>query len=179
MTIGKSGELVIVGSVAVTLLWSSTTPALAQSSQGGFAHVIDAARAHPGCLGVETGQTSSGKRIIFAWFENKKALIGWYHSDVHQKAMKTAFPNQTWDREPLPDLSEDSGPILAIVSLKFLDTPRPDATSHAHCFDRDRALHPPAGRGGGGRTVRSRRDQSTRTARDPARNGARSTALTA
>ena len=129
MKIGKSRELVIVGSVAVTLLWSSTTPALAQSSQGGFAHVIDAARAYPGCLGVETGQTSSGKRIIFAWFENKKALIGWYHSDVHQKAMKTAFPNQTWDREPLPDLPEDSGPILAIVSLKLLDTPRPDATS--------------------------------------------------
>jgi len=34
MKIGKSRELVIVGSVAVTLLWSSTTPALAQSSQG-------------------------------------------------------------------------------------------------------------------------------------------------
>src|SRR3989449_11495103 len=129
MKIGKSCGLVIAGSVAVTLLWSWTTPALAQSPQGGFAHVINAARAHPGCLGVETGQTSSGKRIIFAWFENKKALVAWYHSDVHQKAMKTAFPNQTWDREPLPDLPEDSGPILAIVSLKVADTPRSDATS--------------------------------------------------
>ena len=119
MKIGKSRELVIVGSVAITLLWSSTTPTLAQSPQGGFAHVINAARAHPGCLGVETGQTSSGKRIIFAWFENKKALVGWYHSEVHQKAMKTAFPNQTFDREPLPDLAEDSGPILAIVSVKL------------------------------------------------------------
>jgi len=48
---------------------------------------------------------------------------------VHQKAMKTAFPNQTFDREPLPDTPEDSGPILAIVSLKLLDTPKPDATS--------------------------------------------------
>jgi len=129
MTIGKSCELVIAGLLAVTLLWSWTTPARAQSPQGGFAHVINAARAHPGCLGVETGQTSSGKRIIFAWFENKKALVAWYHSDVHQKAMKTAFPNQTWDREPLPDLPEDSGPILAIVSLKLLDTPGPGATS--------------------------------------------------
>src|SRR5713226_5321237 len=123
MKIGKSRELVIVGSVAITLLWSSTTPTLAQSPQGGFAHVINAARATPGCLGVETAQTSSGKRIIFAWFENKKALVDWYHGDVHQKAMKTVFPNQTFDRQPLPDLAEDSGPILAIVSVKFVDTP--------------------------------------------------------
>ena len=129
MKIGKSCGLVIAGSVAVTLLGSWTTPALAQSPQGGFAHVINAARAHPGCLGVETGQTSSGKRIIFAWFENKKALVAWYHSDVHQKAMKTAFPNQRFDREPLPDTPENSGPILAIVSLKVADTPRSDATS--------------------------------------------------
>ena len=127
MKIRKSRELVIVGSIALTLFWSWITPALAQGPQGGFANVISAARAWPGCLGVETGQTSSGKRIIFAWFENKKALVGWYHSDVHQKA--TAFPHQTFDREPLPDLPEDSGPILAVVSLKLLDTPRPDTTS--------------------------------------------------
>src|SRR3989442_6951591 len=99
MKIGKSRELVMVGSVAVTLLWSSTTPPLAQSPQGGFAHVINAARAHPGCLGVATGQTSRGKRISFAWFENKKARVGWYHSGVHQKAMPTAMPNHTSDRE--------------------------------------------------------------------------------
>ncbi len=43
--------------------------------------------------------------------------------------MKTAFPNQRFDREPLPDTPEDSGPILAIVSLKVADTPRSDATS--------------------------------------------------
>ena len=70
---------------------------------------------------------SSGKRVIFAWFESKKALVGWYHSEAHQKAMKTAFPSLTFDREPLPDTPEDSGPILAIVSLKLLDPPRPDA----------------------------------------------------
>ena len=123
------GDLVIVVSVAVVLVCSWITPALAQAPSGGFAGVVSAARAWPGCLGVETGQTSSGKRVIFAWFENKKALVGWYHSEVHQKAMKTAFPNQTFDREPLPDTPEDSGPILAIVSLKLLDTPKPDATS--------------------------------------------------
>ena len=129
MKIRSSREAVIVGAVAFTLSWSWITAALAQAPPGSFANVVIAARAAPGCLGVETGQTASGKRIIFAWFENKKALVAWYHSDTHQKAMKTVFPRQTFDRQPLPDLPEDSGPILAIVSVKFLDAPRPDATS--------------------------------------------------
>jgi hypothetical protein len=123
------GDLVIAVSAVLAVACSWLTPALAQAPPGGFASVVSAARAWPGCLGVETGQTSSGKRVIFAWFEDKKALVGWYRSDVHQKAMKTAFPNQTFDREPLPDTPEDSGPILAIVSVKLLDAPRPDTTS--------------------------------------------------
>ena len=129
MTIRKGRELVMAASITLALLCSWTSPARAQAPPGSFGHVVSAARAWPGCLGVETGQTSSGKRVIFAWFENKKALVGWYHSEAHQKAMKTAFPNQAFDREPLPDTPEDSGPILAIVSLKLADTPRPDATS--------------------------------------------------
>ena len=133
MKIRSSREAVIVGAVAFTLSWSWITAALAQAPPGSFANVVIAARAAPGCLGVETGQTASGKRIIFAWFENKKALVAWYHSDTHQKAMKTVFPRQTFDRQPLPDLPEDSGPILAIVSVKFLDAPRPDATSMPIC----------------------------------------------
>ena len=120
-------RLVIASSVSLLLVTSWGAMARAQAPQGGFANVVTAARAWPGCLGVETGQTSSGKRVIFAWFESKKALVGWYHSEAHQKAMKTAFPNLTFDREPLPDTPEDSGTILAIVSLKLLDAPTPDA----------------------------------------------------
>jgi hypothetical protein len=114
--------------VVLTLLTWSGAPAFAQAPQGGFAAVIEAARAHPGCLGVETGQTASGRRVIFAWFEDKKSLVSWYRSEPHQRAMKVAYPNQTFDREPLPDLPEGSGPILAIVSLKLLDQPKPGTT---------------------------------------------------
>jgi len=88
-----------------------------------FPDVVGALRTTPGCLGVETGQTSSGKRVIFAWFENKKALVDWYNSDTHQKAIKAVFPDLVVDRQPLPDLPEDSGPILTIVSVKFSDGP--------------------------------------------------------
>src|SRR5262249_6488824 len=82
-------------------------------------------RAHPGVLGVDTGVTTSGKQVIFAWFENKAALVSWYKSDAHQRAMKVAFPNRTFDREPLPDTPDNSGQILAIVSLKLNPSPPP------------------------------------------------------
>ena len=119
----------VVGSVVVAFACLWTTPALAQTpSGGGFPNVLGALKSAPGCLGVETGQTSSGRRVIFAWFESKKALVDWYHSDAHQRAMKSVFPNQTFDRQPLPDLAEDSGPILTIVSVKFADPPKTDGS---------------------------------------------------
>jgi heme-degrading monooxygenase HmoA len=100
MKIRKSPALMIAASVAVSLVSGLITPGLAQGPPTGFPNVVGALRTTPGCLGVETAQTASGKRVIFAWFENKKALVDWYHGDVHQKAMKTVFPNQTFDRQP-------------------------------------------------------------------------------
>ena len=119
----------IVVSLALAGLCAWTNSAAAQSPSTGFPNVINALKAAPGCLGVETGQTSSGRQVIFAWFEGKKALVDWYHGDVHQKAMKTAFPDLRFDRQPLPDLAEDSGPILAIVSVKLIDAPMPNTTA--------------------------------------------------
>ena len=119
----------IVASVALTLVLAWSGPAFAQPRPAGFPDVIGALKATPGCLGVETAHTPGGKRVIFAWFESKKALVDWYHGDVHQKAMKTAFPDLRFDRQPLPDLAEDSGPILAIVSVKLIDAPMPNTTT--------------------------------------------------
>jgi heme-degrading monooxygenase HmoA len=127
LRIGRT--FLLIGLVTLAAVHPWPTAAAAQAALEGFPRVVSALKATPGCLGVETGQTSSGKRVIFAWFENKKALVGWYHSDVHQRAMKSVFPNQTFDRQPLPDLAEDSGPILAIVSVKPADSARPDSTS--------------------------------------------------
>jgi hypothetical protein len=85
--------------------------------------------ASPGALGIETGRTVKGRLVIFAWFENKKALVDWYQSDFHTKAVKWAFPNQTFDREPLPNTPENSGQILALVTMKFADQPPPGAAT--------------------------------------------------
>jgi len=124
-------EVVIAASAVLALCAASAAPALAQSPPGGFPSVVKELRAAPGCLGVETGQTAGGRRVIFAWFDGKKSLVDWYHSDVHQRAMHAVFPNRTFNREPLPDLPEDVGPILTIVSVKFADTPEPGKTAPA------------------------------------------------
>lgn len=89
---------------------------------GGFVYLVTGLKATPGCLGVETATTRSGKQVIFAWFEDKQALRRWYDSDTHQQAMAMFFPNRP-AREPLVDVPEDSGPILAIASVKLAETP--------------------------------------------------------
>ena len=127
----KIRHLVVTASAVLALSGAAATPVRAQSTPGGFPSVIKALREAPGCLGVETGQTAGGRRVIFAWFEGKKALVDWYHSDVHQRAMRAVFPNQRFEREPLPDLAADTGPILTIVSVKFADAPAPGATAPA------------------------------------------------
>jgi hypothetical protein len=131
MKIRNGGKVVTAASIAFALISGSVLSGYAQAPAQGFPRVLGALRASPGCLGVETGQTSSGKQVIFAWFEDKKSLIDWYRSETHQRAMKSVFPDQTFDRQPLPDLAEDSGPILAIVSVSFREPPQPGGVAPA------------------------------------------------
>jgi quinol monooxygenase YgiN len=85
--------------------------------------LVAALKATPGCLGVETATTASRKQVIFSWFEDKKAVLRWYHSEAHQQVMKQFFPDRTYNK-PLKDVPEASGPILAIASITFADKPR-------------------------------------------------------
>jgi hypothetical protein len=129
MTTRRIGQLAVGGVTALTLCCASIEAVHGQAAMpGGFPNVVNALRAAPGCLGVETGQTASGRQVIFAWFDGKKSLVDWYHSDMHQRAMRAVYPNQVVDRQPLPDLPDDAGPILTIVSVKFADAPAPGAS---------------------------------------------------
>lgn len=92
----------------------------AQIDYGFLGNLVEEVRTIPGCLGVEVAKTESGKEVIFAWFENKQAVLRWYYSDFHQQLQKTFFPDIT-PRPPLQDVAEDSGPIMAIASLTISD----------------------------------------------------------
>lgn len=75
----------------------------------------EALKATPGCLGVEMAQTSSGKMVIFAWFENKKAALAWYYSQTHQMLVKMGGGARP--RGPMADVPDDGKPIMAIASV--------------------------------------------------------------
>jgi hypothetical protein len=125
----KARECVIAASIATMACVALTMSSFAQGPLPGQSEfrklLVEAAEASPGCLGVKLGVTENGTNVIFAWFESKQALVAWYKSDFHQWAMKTAFPNQNFNREPLPDVPEHSGQILALVTLKLADKALP------------------------------------------------------
>lgn len=108
---------------AAGAVWAQEQPsAQGQSPQLPFPDLTVALKATPGCLGVETARTGSGKLVIFAWFEDKQAVLGWYNSEVHQRLMKmTGDPDPT--HVPLNGIKDDSGPILAVASLTMASAP--------------------------------------------------------
>src|SRR5262245_54398161 len=89
-----------------------------------FPDLVGALKATRGCLGVETARTSSGKNVIFAWFEDKEAALRWYYSDTHQAVMhmSSGDANQKFDK-PLDGVPDDVGPIMAIASITFSEKP--------------------------------------------------------
>jgi hypothetical protein len=98
-------------------------PGADKAKDTGFPDLVAALKATPGCLGVETARTDSGKQVIFAWFEDKKAALKWYYSDTHQELVKRFFPDVKRPGKPLADVSEDSGPIMAVASITLTDKP--------------------------------------------------------
>src|SRR5947207_5246918 len=82
----------------------------------GFPDLVAGLKAEPGCLGVETARTDSGKQVIFAWFKDKAAAMHWYGSQMHQDVMNKFLPS-TNRREPMSLIKDNSGPIMVIASI--------------------------------------------------------------
>jgi hypothetical protein len=110
------GVLVLAALIFGPTMAAGQQPQPAQSPAGGFPDLVAALKASPGCLGVETARTSSGKQVIFAWFENKKAVLTWYYSDTHRSLQKMLAPGSP-ERTPMADVPDDGNPVLAIASL--------------------------------------------------------------
>ena len=122
-------ELVMVIALAVVVFSPGALVLLAQSPppQGppaGFPDLIGMLKATPGVLGVDAAQTMSGKQVIFAWFENKKAALNWYYSEGHQKLMKTFASGGNPGHTPMANVPDDGSPILAIASITLSKQPQ-------------------------------------------------------
>lgn len=95
----------------------------------GWPNLVAGLKETPGCLGVETARTASGKNVIFAWFENREAVSRWYRSDMHRDVMRKYFPNAE-RRPPLENVPDDSGPLMVIASITFSDKPQFETTTN-------------------------------------------------
>ncbi|MGE3180393.1 MAG: hypothetical protein AB7N71_02085 [Phycisphaerae bacterium] len=109
-----------LGMVAGILLFPFLTAQTAEDKQkradtGGMPDLVSGLNATEGCIGVKTARFSDGKNAIFAWFENKEAVLRWYYSDMHQQTMKS-FGNDNF-RKPLEHLHDHKGPIMVIASI--------------------------------------------------------------
>jgi hypothetical protein len=119
-------EIVMVVTLAL-VVFSPGLVLLAQAPQGppaGLPDLVGMLKATPGVLGVEAARTVSGKQVIFAWFENKKAALNWYYSEGHQKLVKTLASGGNVGRTPMADVPDDGNPILAIASITLSDKPQ-------------------------------------------------------
>ena len=116
-------ECLILAALAF-VVFSPGALLLAQGPPAGLPDLVGMLKATPGVLGVDAARTMSGKQVIFAWFENKKAVLNWYYSEGHQQLIKTLASGATPGRKPLAEIADDSGPILAIASLTMSDKPQ-------------------------------------------------------
>jgi len=114
------GFLLLVTVIVAGPVTSGALPASAQAPQGG-PDIVASLKATPGVLGVEAARTQGGKQVLFVWFENKQAAVGWFYSDAHQELMRRFTPGASTGRKPLADVPDNSGPILTIASLTYSD----------------------------------------------------------
>jgi hypothetical protein len=89
--------------------------------------LVKALKESPGCLGVETARTASGKSVIFAFFENKKALMKWYFSPTHRELIESLGADYDGKRKPMEGVPDDV-PVMAVASIKFGGKPASDKT---------------------------------------------------
>ena len=126
----------LVSNLLVLMIWGSFLGSLSADPVDdkvkdlGFPDLVAALKATPGCLGVETAKTDSGKQVIFAWFEDKKAALKWYYSDTHKAVIKQFFPNRKLSDHPLAGVPDDGGPVMAVASVtvneeRTKENPRP------------------------------------------------------
>jgi hypothetical protein len=124
------GRLLVLAAVlfAPAVLAGQGRAAQVPAAAAGFADLITALKATPGCVGVETARTGSGKQVIFAWFENKKAALAWYYSDTHMSVVHQFAPGAP-PRTPLAGVPDDGEPVLAIASLTLTTAQTSDPSS--------------------------------------------------
>lgn len=118
---------IAASTAAITTSTASTThTATTAAAQPGLdmgAMLVGALKTSPGCLGAEAMQTSTGKGVIIAWFEDAPAARAWYRHPVHMRMVTMASgPEAAQAHQPLADVADDT-PVMVIATITPSDKP--------------------------------------------------------
>lgn len=97
---------------------SASANGKARNPGAAFDGVLAALKNSPGCYGIETAQTSSGKQVVFAWFKDREAVIDWYYSDAHQQLMGM-LGDDAVTTDPLQGVAEGEGPLMCVAAVTW------------------------------------------------------------
>ncbi len=120
--------LVGVGVLSAVAWTQQPGPPGQRGDGGGFPDLVGGLRQVEGCIGIELAGTRDGKQLIFAWFEDKKAVTRWYYGETHQGVMDmfNADDDESVGIKPLAHVADDAGPIMVVVSMTMAENPSSD-----------------------------------------------------
>ena len=115
----------LTGVAALASMGVVTAVAWTQQGDGSrspMPDLVGGLRQVEGCIGIELAGTRDGKQLIFAWFEDKKAVQRWYYSETHMGVMDAVLGGKA-DTKPLTHVSDDAGPIMVVASITPAEKP--------------------------------------------------------
>lgn len=116
--------LVGIGLLTAVAWTQQPGPASQRGDGGGFPDLVGGLKQVEGCLGVETARTANGKNLIFAWFEDKKAVQRWYYGEMHQGVLDMMSGDDEYvGVQPLAYVADDAGPIMVVTSITMAEKP--------------------------------------------------------
>jgi heme-degrading monooxygenase HmoA len=74
-----------------------------------------------GVHGVTSARTHDGVELIFAWFENRQAVLRWFRSDYHRQILREA--RRPEDGIAADGFGDDVGPILVVATASYAGQP--------------------------------------------------------
>ncbi len=116
----------LTGVSALAAIGVVTAVAWTQEGQrpgGGMPDLIGGLKQVEGCLGIETARTRAGQQLIFAWFEDKAAVVRWYYSETHMGVIDLVVGDDAAGTKPLANVPDDTGPIMVVASITPSDKP--------------------------------------------------------
>ena len=115
----------LTGVAALASMGVVTAVAWTQQGDGSrspMPDLVGGLRQVEGCIGIELAGTRDGKQLIFAWFEDKKAVQRWYYSETHMGVMDVVLGGKA-DTKPLTHVPDDAGPIMVVASITPAEKP--------------------------------------------------------